>query len=179
MKLYTYIGKLKKRLRQDEKESQPPVFIAMTTINLTRLSRLAIRRRIKPTTSSSVVVVRPAASSSRIPLHPRPRPQLSQKAIVAVTSNCNYFSTSSHLTRPLDPDVLSRVKPNILPDSLYHELSDQYLDNLLYKLEAWQDERDDLDVEYSVSLAFLSLHPSFFSYFHSSRLPCPTFTYLL
>lgn len=36
-------------------------------------------------------------------------------------------------------------------ESQYHELADIYLENLLSKFEDLQDEREDIDVEFSVS----------------------------
>ena len=54
-------------------------------------------------------------------------------------------------------DILRRVEPADLTDAQYHEISDEYLDNLLNQFEAAQDERDNLDVEYSVGPP-----PSFF-----------------
>lgn len=66
--------------------------------------------------------------------------------------------------------MLSRVKPSDLTDAQYHELSDEYLDNLLNKFEAAQDERDDIDVEYSVSFSSL-LHLLFFFFYPSPPIP--------
>lgn len=122
----------------------------MSRSSLTRLGRLVANRRLtRPTTITSGV--RPAST-----LHPvlrrLPHPQLSQKPAAATPIFfCSSFSTSRRLGSPLAPDVLSRVKPAELTDTQYHELSDQYLDNLLNKFEAVQDEREDIDIEYSVS----------------------------
>lgn len=129
----------------------------MTRAALPRLGRLA-NQRLKPTTS---VLVHPSTSSLRIL-----RPQISHKPATTSLS----FSTSARLTRPLAPDVLSRVKPSDLTDAQYHELSDEYLDNLLNKFEAAQDERDDIDVEYSVSFSSL-LHLLFFFFYPSPPIP--------
>ncbi|KAI1245007.1 hypothetical protein MGN70_011895 [Eutypa lata] len=116
----------------------------MTRAALPRLGRLA-NQRLKPTTS---VLVHPSTSSLRIL-----RPQISHKPATTSLS----FSTSARLTRPLAPDVLSRVKPSDLTDAQYHELSDEYLDNLLNKFEAAQDERDDIDVEYSAGVMNINI----------------------
>lgn len=108
----------------------------MARYNIARLGRLAKRNLERAVPAVS----RPAASL-RIPALDLPaRPVASR-----------FFSLSSRRASPLAPDVLSRVKPAELTTEHYHELSDEYLDNLLNKFEAAQDERDDLDVEYSVS----------------------------
>ena len=44
------------------------------------------------------------------------------------------------------------AKPAALTDEKYHELSDAYMDEVLQRMEQLQEERDDVDVEYSVSL---------------------------
>lgn len=40
--------------------------------------------------------------------------------------------------------------PTDVSTSEYHELADAYLDNLVAKLEAEQEKRQDIDVEYAV-----------------------------
>lgn len=109
----------------------------MARYNIARLGRLAKRNLERAVPAIS----RPAASLRIPPL------DLPSSGPVA----SRFFSLSSRCASPLAPDVLSRVKPAELTTEHYHELSDEYLDNLLNKFEAAQDERDDLDVEYSVS----------------------------
>ncbi|KAH9995159.1 mitochondrial chaperone Frataxin [Xylariaceae sp. FL0662B] len=59
------------------------------------------------------------------------------------------FSTSHRCARPLSPEVLKTIKPAPMSDAEYHELADDYLEMLLLKYEELQDERGDIDVEYS------------------------------
>jgi frataxin len=47
-----------------------------------------------------------------------------------------------------DPAPL--LQPAELSDSQYHEIADRYLDHALGIFEEIQDQRDELDVEYSV-----------------------------
>jgi frataxin len=42
----------------------------------------------------------------------------------------------------------------------YHQVSDDYLDNILAKLEHLQEEREGVDVEFSVCFGPLSCRPS-------------------
>jgi hypothetical protein len=60
------------------------------------------------------------------------------------------FSTSSRLAAPLSAEVLQTAEPVELSTDEYHELADQYLDNLLTAFEKLQDETGECDVEYSV-----------------------------
>lgn len=45
-----------------------------------------------------------------------------------------------------------------LTDDEYHKLADQYMDRLVTHLEELQDEREDIDVEYSVCHAMIRIH---------------------
>ncbi|KAF4980611.1 hypothetical protein FZEAL_3424 [Fusarium zealandicum] len=74
----------------------------------------------------------------------------------------SYFSTSPARTRGIMPDTENPAKPldeseeistsyavaEVTEDE-YHELSDEYLDNVVNKFEELQDERGDIDVEFS------------------------------
>lgn len=53
--------------------------------------------------------------------------------------------------------------PTPLSTDEYHTRSDAYIDALLAQLEAMQEEREDVDVEYSVRPPFSSSSPSPFS----------------
>jgi hypothetical protein len=59
------------------------------------------------------------------------------------------FSTSLHL-RAAPPVAPHATEPTPLSTDQYHKLSDAYIDILVAKLEQMQEEREDVDVEYSV-----------------------------
>ncbi|KAI1084820.1 mitochondrial chaperone Frataxin [Whalleya microplaca] len=65
------------------------------------------------------------------------------------TPQRSLFSTSSRAAAPLAPEVLKTTKPAPMTEVQYHELADDYLETLLQKYEEMQDERGDIDVEYS------------------------------
>ena len=50
-------------------------------------------------------------------------------------------------------DTASSTSKVEVSEERYHQLSDSYLNTLLEKLEALQEEREDVDVEYSVGVA--------------------------
>lgn len=53
--------------------------------------------------------------------------------------------------KPSSPEPTSTsVEPMELTNEQYHEVADLYIDNLVAKLEQIQEEREDVDVEYSV-----------------------------
>ncbi|RYO83384.1 hypothetical protein DL766_010608 [Monosporascus sp. MC13-8B] len=116
----------------------------MTRSNIARLGRSA-SRALRADGRGGSAIVRPLVPSRTRVISHRP-----------VASSAS-FSTSSLRALPLSPDVLNRVKPAVITDAQYHELSDEYLDNLLSKFETAQDERDDLDVEYSAGVMNINI----------------------
>lgn len=73
----------------------------------------------------------------------------------------SFFSTSSSRNKGIMPDTenpdkaapesVSRYTPVDMTESEYHEIADEFMERLLVLCEEAQEERDDLDVEYSVS----------------------------
>lgn len=49
--------------------------------------------------------------------------------------------------------------PTPLSEEAYATLSEQLMEQILTKVEEVQEEREDVDVEYSVSLAFVHFNP--------------------
>ena len=68
------------------------------------------------------------------------------------------FSTSRHL-RASASAAPHATEPSPLSIDQFHKFSDAYIDTLVAKLEEMQEEREDVDVEYSVRL------PPQFSFF--------------
>lgn len=77
------------------------------------------------------------------------------------------MGTSSRRSQGLSPESENPVPPKIsdadvkaapvmtaapLEDAEYHELADEYLENILAKFEDLQDQRPEVDVEFSVRL---------------------------
>ncbi|KAL8627167.1 hypothetical protein Q9189_007125 [Teloschistes chrysophthalmus] len=62
------------------------------------------------------------------------------------------FSTSAVRRASLETSA-----PEPLDIDQYHRVADIYIDNLVAKLEEMQEEREDVDCEYSVGLSFTSL----------------------
>ena len=83
------------------------------------------------------------------------------------------FSTTIPRSKPLDPDTLKNAQPAMITDDEYHAIADVYLESILEKFEELQDQKDEVDVEYSVSPSLGSLPPHL-----CSALNAPT-AYLL
>ncbi|KAI1274438.1 mitochondrial chaperone Frataxin [Xylaria sp. FL0933] len=69
------------------------------------------------------------------------------------------FSTSQRLSKPpLSSDDLKTAQPANITDEEFHKLADEYLDALLGEYETMQDQRTDLDVEYSSGVMKLTIN---------------------
>ncbi|KAL8636792.1 MAG: hypothetical protein Q9228_005856 [Teloschistes exilis] len=77
-------------------------------------------------------------------------------------------SRSGQQRSPFSISAVRRASPEVsTPEPLdidqYHRIADLYIDSLVAKLEEMQEEREDVDCEYSVSLSFTSLVTQFYS----------------
>ncbi|KAI1170575.1 mitochondrial chaperone Frataxin [Nemania sp. FL0916] len=68
------------------------------------------------------------------------------------------FSTSQRLANPPSSIDLKAAQPADLTDGEYHELADEYIENLLAEYEKMQDDRTDIDVEYSSGVMNLTIN---------------------
>lgn len=107
----------------------------MARTSVTRLARTAVRG----------LATRSVASSS-IRRFAFSRPQVVESRPAFRSS----FSTSQRLAEPLCADDLKNAQPANITDEEFHKLADDYIEKLLGEYEAIQDQRTDIDVEYSV-----------------------------
>ncbi|GAP85705.1 putative mitochondrial iron uptake protein [Rosellinia necatrix] len=112
----------------------------MTRIGLTvaRLARMAMRGV-------------PSAGTRRA-ISSRPR------AFIARATPSRPFSTSHRLAKPLHPDDIKSLQPAEITEGEFHELADEYIETLLTEYEKMQDDRTDLDVEYSAGVMNLTIN---------------------
>ncbi|KAI0116281.1 mitochondrial chaperone Frataxin [Nemania sp. FL0031] len=68
------------------------------------------------------------------------------------------FSTSQRLAKPLSADELKTAQPVNLTDGEFHELADAYIEQLLGEYEKMQDNRTDIDVDYSSGVMNLTIN---------------------
>jgi len=84
----------------------------------------------------------------------------------------NHNSPRPFSTTPPSPP--SNPTPTPLTPEKYHTLSDAYIDALVTQLEELQEQREDVDVEYSVRLPFPIPIPPFTLPHSPISLPLPT-----
>ncbi|KAI0457290.1 mitochondrial chaperone Frataxin [Xylaria acuta] len=113
---------------------------------VTRLARMAVRGIATRTAASAASAsTRQLASSMSRSLNARPTLR-------------SPFSTSQRLAKPLSSEELKTAQPANITDAEYHELADEYIDGLLAEYEKMQDNRTDIDVEYSAGVMNLTIN---------------------
>jgi frataxin len=62
---------------------------------------------------------------------------------------------TEHPAKPLNETEEVQPTPAVaeITEQEYHELADEYLENVVNRFEELQDQREDIDVEYSVRTA--------------------------
>jgi hypothetical protein len=113
----------------------------MSTKNLARLSQ-ATARGLRLSQTSGVLTRSLLASSQFAKLF-SPQTFIPTRAYVPVPP------TGGQRTPKLEIEKAYTVAP--ITDSQYHDVSDEYMEFVCTKFEELQDEREDIDVEYSAS----------------------------
>lgn len=114
-----------------------------TGVTLTRLARTAVRGPIARSVASAGA--RGAALS-------RPR---FRNARPALRSS---FSTSHRVAMHLTAEDIKTAQPADITEEEYHEIADEYIETLLTEYEKMQDDRTDIDVEYSSGVMNLTIN---------------------
>ena len=106
-----------------------------------------------------------AAASSFLQLSPRLLPSIPIPTMrfISISPDRKGITPDDKPPAPKDVDIPPVVRTAAdITDDVYHSVADEYMDRLVTHLEGIQDQREDIDVEYSV---------------RSSR-PCPFFAVL-
>jgi len=75
----------------------------------------------------------------------------SRRPFSVTTPTCKGLSPETENPQPTEPEASgSSAAPAPLTDQQYNEISDDYMNAIVEKLEQLQEEREDVDVEYSV-----------------------------
>jgi len=134
------------KLKRSFKLPSLPSF-TMTRINLLKLARLPIRNARSAVTQHCFRTAPRSVNAFELPS------SFMIRQFSATATALKGISPESADPRPKEPeDVAQIVNPTEITDVQYHELSDKYMDNIISKLEELQEEREDVDVEFSVSL---------------------------
>ncbi|RGP61994.1 hypothetical protein FLONG3_10364 [Fusarium longipes] len=108
--------------------------------------------------------IRSPAPFCRASFRVAPTARVSRLAICPALSQSNFSTTVSH-KKGIMPDTENPAKPlneteraeptaavAEITEQEYHEIADEYLDNVVGKFEELQDQREDIDVEFSAGV---------------------------
>ncbi|KAL8365166.1 hypothetical protein RB595_004124 [Gaeumannomyces hyphopodioides] len=133
--------------------------------------RAATRRGLL--TRVPMTMLRPASNAARTATAAA---KASSPAIPATASaHARWMGTSSSRSKGLSPESENPIPPKIsgedlksapvmtaapLEDAEYHELADEYLEGIIGKFEDLQDQRPEVDVEFSAGVLTLTFPPN-------------------
>ncbi|KAF2865380.1 hypothetical protein BDV95DRAFT_612765 [Massariosphaeria phaeospora] len=131
----------------------------MSLNSLSRVGRAGLRRTIRVSVRSQTPTncIIPRASVVPAILRSNVAPSTSIRTFHASTAYGIGIMPESD--NPPPPDVQASEQPTVPTDissAEYHERADAYLEELVNKLEAAQEKRPDLDVEYSAGVLQIS-----------------------
>lgn len=101
-----------------------------------------------------------------------PRKLSPSPSSVSIASSIRTFTSTGNVAKGLSPESeepnpsIAEEHPSLgvrgpaeISEERYHELSDEYMNNLVEKLEQLQEETEEVDCEYSVGPSLLSPPP--------------------
>lgn len=121
--------------------------VSSVGLRSTRMAAKASFRRIRPVNSTLDHLSQPTCSlhhlSNTVPEH-------ASSTIVPIQIR-HFHADSQKLAAELISPHVTQAAP--LSTDKYHQLADDYLETLLAELEELQEQREEVDVEYSVGVA--------------------------
>lgn len=127
----------------------------MARSSTTKLVRAACRGLQLPSSSAARAVL-PSISAAPVVQHAAFRLEaslcrVSSRRFISGSSDRKGITPDDKPPKPKDEESQKVPKtPANITDAQYHAVADEYLDNLLTRLEELQDQREDIEVEYSV-----------------------------
>jgi frataxin len=125
----------------------------MSRTKLLKLARLTTRSTCASSTKRSFIPAQRCLSKpSIITQLPRLNGFLTSKPFSTSVSASKGISPESSNPQPKEPESHygAVTEPTEITMEEYHQVSDEYMDALASKLEALQEAREDVDVEFSV-----------------------------
>ncbi|CZT10040.1 hypothetical protein WAI453_006509 [Rhynchosporium graminicola] len=131
-----------------------------TILKLSKLVRPAVRTN-NPLFASSITMTPINHSRQSLSIFPSQRPRAFSTSFPAFKG----LSPESADPKPKEsePEAYepsSASAPAEISNEEYHELSDKYLNGVIEKLEQLQEEREEVDVEYSAGVLTLAFPPN-------------------
>jgi frataxin len=101
---------------------------------------------------------------------PSPTPGFVTRRFISSSSGRKGITPDDKAPNPLETLPVTKT-PADISDSEYHAVADEYLEKLLTQLEVMQDQREDVDVEFSAGVLTLDLGPDVGTYVINKQPP--------
>ncbi|KAK4248919.1 hypothetical protein C7999DRAFT_30608 [Corynascus novoguineensis] len=141
----------------------------MARPSASKLARVAYRglqsARVGRATLPSI-----SAASAALNYAPRTAAPFTTRRHISSSSGRNGITPDDKPSKPIETPPVTRT-PADISDSEYHAVADEYLERLLTRLEELQDEREDVDVEFSSGVLTLSLGSDIGTYVINKQPP--------
>ena len=130
----------------------------MARTSILKLARLPIRN-VRPSSVrlSSTISRRSLPQVSGLNSTSRILPSIASRSFSSSIINSKGITPESSDPRPKIPESHgpTATAPTEISIEEYHQVSDDYMDTIVHKLEQLQEAREDVDVEFSVSFSFI------------------------
>ncbi|KAK4238805.1 hypothetical protein C8A03DRAFT_14739 [Achaetomium macrosporum] len=141
----------------------------MARSNASKLARVAYRS-LQSTQIARTTLPRVSSTPAHLRFAPRFPAVSSARRLISNSATRNVITPDGQSPEKVEPTKVTMTASEIT-DAQYHTLADTYMDNLLNRLEELQDEREDVDVEYSSGVLTLSLGPEVGTYVINKQPP--------
>ncbi|KAL2185569.1 Frataxin [Thermothelomyces heterothallicus CBS 203.75] len=141
----------------------------MARSTASKLARVACRG-LQSTRTARTALPSISAAPSLLRDAPKPAGPLTARRPISSSSGLNGITPDDKPAKRVDTPPVARTPANI-SFSEYHNIADEYLERLLTRLEELQDEREDVDVEFSSGVLTLSLGPDVGTYVINKQPP--------
>ncbi|KAK3293593.1 Frataxin-like domain-containing protein [Chaetomium fimeti] len=141
----------------------------MARSNASKLARVAYRGLQTTRVSRGTI---PSLSATPAILHyvPRPTTGLTASRFISNSSGRKGITPDDKAPKPIETPPVTKT-PADISDAEYHTVADEYLEKLLTQLEVMQDQREDVDVEFSAGVLNLDLGPEVGTYVINKQPP--------
>jgi len=141
----------------------------MPRSNASKVARVAYRglqtTRVARTTIPSL-----SAAQAILRHEFRPTARLVTRRFISSSSGRQGITPDDKAPNPVETPPVTKT-PADISDSEYHAVADEYLEKLLTQLEVMQDQREDVDVEFSAGVLTLDLGPEVGTYVINKQPP--------
>ncbi|GAB7350195.1 hypothetical protein MBLNU459_g0855t1 [Dothideomycetes sp. NU459] len=122
--------------------------------------RLARSYSLQPT-PSRLAVAQPVRAAAAAAAAAAPLQQPTQRCFSAAAAHFKGLSPDSEDPQPKESQPIEHVRePTPLEDEEYHERAEQYLDEIVARVEELQENKEDLELDYSAGVLNIVFPPN-------------------